>query len=280
MAWNMNVNQHNVTQSRSNTQASQTLSERSPVLISNSKCSRAPLELCKLLSDSARAFASATGRTCSDGGAIRMLRDLIIMIVILWSCYDLSEDLRNSSRAPEISVHPWQETWCRIPTVVVPWVPQLPGILFIRLVFVRHKIRHNMKWHVLSKSLYIYTYQNTALTEKESAIGSIYLVDPRMHWHHRTIQNSHSIFHSSLSHALLPIIDRFTELVWVIVAGYSFISSHPLSIHLEPTQLLLKSSLQMHCKAQRSEDDALPAIALSHFTTLWSRELGYVVRGC
>jgi len=165
------------------------------------------------------------------------------MIVKLWSCWDLNEGLGKTSRAAETSVHTRRETWCHIPTVVVLRVPQLPGMFIIRLMFYRHKIRYIMIRHELSKSLYIYTYRHLAITKMGSAMGSIYLRDPRAHWHHRTIQYVCSIFHSSLSHTLLPNIHRSAQFVWFIMAGYTFISSHPLSIHLEPKYLWLKSFL-------------------------------------
>jgi len=43
--------------------------------------SHAPLELCNVLSDSARAFTDAPESTSSYGGAFRMLRDLKYTIV-------------------------------------------------------------------------------------------------------------------------------------------------------------------------------------------------------
>ena len=40
---------------------------------------------------------------------------------------------------------------------------------------------------VLSKSLYIYTYGDTGITEMDSATGSIYLGDPGVDRHHLTL---------------------------------------------------------------------------------------------
>jgi len=55
------LNQQNVNRSRCHTQTTQTLRLTPPVLSSNSRCSDAPLEICKVISDSARAFSGATG---------------------------------------------------------------------------------------------------------------------------------------------------------------------------------------------------------------------------
>jgi len=83
--WVQWVHQQNVNPSRTHTQTSQTLWLRSPVLVSTSRCSQAPLELCKVLSDSARAFSGAPESTCRYGDAFRTLRDLTIRIVKFWS---------------------------------------------------------------------------------------------------------------------------------------------------------------------------------------------------
>jgi len=67
------IHQHNVIRSGSHTQSSQTLRATSPVLLNTSRRSQTPLELSKVLSDTARAFSGAPGSTCSYGGAFRML---------------------------------------------------------------------------------------------------------------------------------------------------------------------------------------------------------------
>jgi len=69
------------------------------VLLSTSRCSQPPLDCCKVLSDSARAFTGTPESTCSYGGAFRMLRDLTIRILKFWSCWDLCAGLRETSRA-------------------------------------------------------------------------------------------------------------------------------------------------------------------------------------
>ena len=79
------IHQRNVNRSGSHTQSSLTLRATSPVLLSTSRCSQTPLELSKVLSDSARAFSGAPESTCSYGGAFRMLRDLTSGIVKFWS---------------------------------------------------------------------------------------------------------------------------------------------------------------------------------------------------
>jgi len=103
------VHQQNVNWSGCHTQTSQTLQSTSPVLLNNSWCSQAPLELSKLLSDSARAFSGAAEGTCSYGGAFRMLRYLTHRIVKFWSSWELCAGLR--------------ETWCHIFTAAVLRVP-------------------------------------------------------------------------------------------------------------------------------------------------------------
>jgi hypothetical protein len=57
-----------------------------PLLLSTSGYSQRSQELCKVLSDCARAFSHARESTCSDGGAFRMLRDFIMRIVKFWNC--------------------------------------------------------------------------------------------------------------------------------------------------------------------------------------------------
>jgi len=103
------VHQQNVNRSGSHMQTSQTLFLPSPVLLCTSRCTQAPLELCKVLSDSARAFSGAPESTCSYGGAFRTLRDMTISIVKFWSSWGCYAALR--------------ETWCRILKAVVLRVP-------------------------------------------------------------------------------------------------------------------------------------------------------------
>jgi len=82
---NDSADQQNFNRSGDHTQSSQTLHATSPVLLSTSRCSQTPLELSRVLSDSASAFSGASESTCSYGGAFRMLRDLTSRIVIIWS---------------------------------------------------------------------------------------------------------------------------------------------------------------------------------------------------
>jgi len=93
--------QHDVNQSGSHKQSCQTLWATSPVLPCTSRCSQTPLELSKVLSDSARAFSGAPESTCSYGGALRMLRDLPSRIVKFWSYWDLCTDMQETSREAE-----------------------------------------------------------------------------------------------------------------------------------------------------------------------------------
>ena len=148
--------QHNVNPSWSHTQSSQTLQATSPVLLSTSGCSQTPLELIKVLSDSARAFSGAPESTCSYRGAFRMRPDLTYRIVELWSSWDLCADLR--------------ESWCRILTAVVLIYAQGIGSYDIHLCY-SHKIRHITIGYTLFKSLCIYTYGQSGCRWSLSIIG-------------------------------------------------------------------------------------------------------------
>jgi len=69
------VHQQNVNWSGSHWQTFETLQQPSPVLPSTSRYSQPPLELCNVLSDSARAFSDAPESICSYGGTFRMLQE-------------------------------------------------------------------------------------------------------------------------------------------------------------------------------------------------------------
>jgi len=75
----------------------------SPVLLTTFRCSYPPLELSKVLSDSARAFSGAPESICSYGGTCRMLRELTIRIFKFWSCCDCCARLEETSREAETS---------------------------------------------------------------------------------------------------------------------------------------------------------------------------------
>jgi len=113
------MHQQNVNRSGSHIQPSQTLWSTAPVLLSASRCSEAPLELSNLLSDSTRALSGASSR-----------------IFKFWSSWDLCAALR--------------ETRCCTLTAVVLQVPYSQGISSIIFIFVSHKIRYILIWHVLS----------------------------------------------------------------------------------------------------------------------------------
>jgi len=117
------VHQHNVFQSGSHTQTTQTLWLPSPVLLSTCKCSQPPLEYFKVLSDTARAFSRTPECTCSGGGAFRILPEMSIMIRKFRSRWDLCRDLQDTSRAAEISAQALWETWYQILTPVVFRIP-------------------------------------------------------------------------------------------------------------------------------------------------------------
>jgi len=59
----------------------------------------------------------------------------------------------------------------------------------------------------------MYTYRDAGITEMDSATESIYLEDPGVNQHHHKIQNTHSLFPSSLSNAHMPRFHRSTEFV-------------------------------------------------------------------
>ena len=152
------MHQQNGNRSGRYTHTTQTLQYPSPVLLSTSRCSQPPLELCNVLSDSARAISGARESTCTYGGAFRMLRDLTIRIVKFCSYWNRCAGQRETSRAAEASAQALQETWCHILTAVVLRVPQPQGKEFIIFVFCyRHKIRYSIIRHVLSQSFYIHT---------------------------------------------------------------------------------------------------------------------------
>jgi len=84
------------------------------------------------------------------------------------------------------------------------------------MVCYSHMIRYIIIWHVLSKSLYIYTYEDTGIMEMDSVTGSIYLEYPGADRHHLNIRYTHSIFPSSWSYALLPSFHGSTQFVWIL----------------------------------------------------------------
>jgi len=90
------LHQQNVNRSGSHMQTSNTLPQTSPVLPTDSRCSQAPLELSKVLSDSARAFSGAPESTSSYGGAFRTPRDVTYRIGKFWSSRDLCAGLRET----------------------------------------------------------------------------------------------------------------------------------------------------------------------------------------
>jgi hypothetical protein len=85
---------------------------------------------------------------------------------------------------------------------------------------------------VLSKSLYKYTYTDTAITEMDSATGTICFGVPRINRHYLMIWNTCSIIPSSWSDELLPSFSDLGNLC----------SSLSLSIYSYPLTLYLRSS--------------------------------------
>jgi hypothetical protein len=121
------------------------------VLPSTSRYSQPLLELCKVLSDYARAFSRAPESIGSDGGAFRMLQDFTIRIVKFCSCLDLC-------------IGPW-ETWCRILTPVVLRVPSPEGISSNILVLV-----------IVTRFATSYRYGVTEITEMETQRQAVYFL--------------------------------------------------------------------------------------------------------
>jgi len=72
--------QQNVNRSRSHRHISWTLRSTSQLVRNHSRCSQAPLEVSKVLWDSARAFSGVPKSTCSYGSAFWMLWNMIYRI--------------------------------------------------------------------------------------------------------------------------------------------------------------------------------------------------------
>jgi len=173
-----------------------------------------------------------------------MLWYLTDRIFKFWSYWDLSAGLGETSRAAETSAQALQGTQRHILNTVVLRVAQPQGISFIIFVFVSHKICYIIICHVLSKTVYIYTYRYTGITETDSATGSTDLEDPTLDRHRHIIRNTHSIFPSSWSHSLLPSFHISTQFVWFLMhscqafidpcnfcrSSWPGISSYPLTL--------------------------------------------------
>jgi len=76
----LQIHRQHVMQSRNHLWSSQTLWLTSPVLPGNSRRSLAPLELNRVLSDTARAFSGEPDIICSSGGAFKLLQYLTYRI--------------------------------------------------------------------------------------------------------------------------------------------------------------------------------------------------------
>jgi len=83
-------------------------------------------------------------------------------------------------------------------------------------------------WHVSSKSLYIYRYEDTGMTEMASATESIYLGDPGVDRHHLIIRNTHAFFPCSWSHPCWAFIDPHN----LCGSSWPGIPSYPLTLFL------------------------------------------------
>jgi hypothetical protein len=122
------AHQHNVNRSKSHTKSSQIFQGTSPVLGSTSRCSQTPLKLSRMLSDSARAFSSAPGRTCSDGGAFRMLWNMTNISVKHWSFgvlyTNLPETTKEAKTAAQLCRRRLVWPWLVCPSAG-DWVPYI-----------------------------------------------------------------------------------------------------------------------------------------------------------
>jgi len=117
-------------------------------------------------------------------------------------------------------------------------------VLGIHLIYI-HMNCFIIICHVLSMTLYMNTFWDTGITEKDSATGSIYFENYCEDRHHLTIRNTHSIFPSSCSSAFLPSFHKSTRFVLFIMVKKALIySGHQLTL-LKPELLLLTNSFQM-----------------------------------
>jgi len=88
--------QQNVNRSGRHIQTFQTLRSTSPELLSSCRCSQAPLELSKVLADSARAFSGAPESTWRYGGGFWMVWYLTSRIVKFRSSWDICAALPDT----------------------------------------------------------------------------------------------------------------------------------------------------------------------------------------
>jgi hypothetical protein len=106
LGWDTTTYQQNVNQLSRHTESSQTLRAISTVFLSTCKYSQTPIELGKMCSSSARVFSYAPESRWSYGGAFKMLQDLADRIVTLWTSWDLSADLGETSRLAKTAAQP------------------------------------------------------------------------------------------------------------------------------------------------------------------------------
>jgi len=167
------------------------------------------LRLCKRFSD-------APERTCSYGGAFRMLRDSTIRIVKFWS----RRDLWSSSVG---DLQPYSHS-----TDSEDFTTTRHFVYHINLCYY-NMIRYIIIWLVFSKSHYINTYGDTGIPEMDSETGSTYLGVPGVDRHHHIIWNTHSIFPSSWFHSLLRNFHGSPQIVWFLTHScQAFIDPHYL----------------------------------------------------
>jgi hypothetical protein len=144
-----------------------------------------------VLSVCARAFSRTLESTCSDRGAFRILQVLTIRIGVKLGL--LRPLLRSAG-----DLVPYSLTSGALGSITTRHFIDCNGLCS------SHKIRYTIIWHVLSMSLYMYTYRDTGITEMDSVAGSIYFGDPGVDRHHLIKCNTHTILPNSCSPAFWP----------------------------------------------------------------------------
>lgn len=111
-------------------------------------------------------------------------------------------------------------------------------------------------------------YRNTAKIQKDRAMGSVYLHNPRAYRRHLTIQQyTHCKFPSVWSLPLFPIFRRSLQFVWFLTARYPTVCSHPLHVPLKQQMLIHMNSLSMPQEVSWSDGDTLFYYFLRLFIT-------------
>jgi len=169
------------------------------------------------------------------------------------------------------------------------WLHHHNAFLFQICLCHSHKLCYIIWRHIISTFLYIHTYGDTGIMEMLSVTASISLEDPRVCRHHCIIWNTHSMFPSSLSHTLLPNIQRSMQFVWFLtysweafIYRHNFCGSSWRGIPSDPLTLILPYSNQnptyswislnaMQCAGDFLRCDlCLLATLFRHIVTEWN----------